>query len=322
MVLTRRHMLAAVSLAAIAGCQHTDSVPAPSARQFGVAIDPWQTDEWAAAVGAKPSLVMGFESFSNKRTLDKHFAEVKRQGVGSFMVTWEPWVSVDAALGKEAQHKLQPEYSNGAIASGQWDDYLRAFARSVKASGLMVYIRYAHEMNGDWYPWSRDPADYIAAWRRVVSIFRQEKADNARFVYSVNPSIWVAEPEFEQSIRQYWPGPEYVDHLGSTMINFGGTKTYTVTEFGARLAQMRAALNKDVIITELNTAADGRVKWLTDLRTWLTDATWVRAVVLSQGASRGQAQLGQKVGNLSWNVMTDPETQPVVKAIITDMAHG
>jgi hypothetical protein len=292
-------------------------------REFGIAVDPWHVDEWAAAVGAPPTMVMEFEAFSRRRTMTSHLVEARRRGLRAFMVTWEPWTSVKASQGKAAQYRLQPEYSNAAIASGHWDEYLRAFARSVAGAGLRTYVRYAHEMNGDWYPWSRDPAEYVRAWRRVVDVFRAEGAGNAKFVFSVNPSLWQERSVFEPTLRRYWPGDGYVDYLGSTMISFGGRKDYTVAEFADRLALVHAAFGKELLVTELNTALADRVKWFTDLRTWLvTEARWVRGVVLSQGSSRGQEQLGSQVGDLSWDVTTDPETQPVVRAIIADLMSG
>jgi hypothetical protein len=289
-------------------------------REFGISSDPWHVDDWAAAVGARPTMVMEFEAFSRRRTITNHLMEARRQGLRAFMVTWEPWVSVRASQGKAAQYREQPEYSNAAIASGRWDDYLHAFARSVAGVELRTYIRYAHEMNGDWYPWSRDPPSYVRAWRRVVDIFRAEGANNAKFVFSVNPSLWQDRALFEPTMRRYWPGDGHVDYLGSTMISFGGRKDYTVAEFADRLAMVHTAFGKELIVTELNTALSDRVRWLTDLRTWLvTEAHWVRGVVLSQGSSRGQEQLGSQVGDLSWEVTTDPETQPVVRAIIADL---
>ena len=68
-------------------------------REFGITTDPWQVDEWAEVVGAKPSMVMEFEQWGRRRTLDTHFEEARRQGLSSFMVTWEPWVPVPVELG-------------------------------------------------------------------------------------------------------------------------------------------------------------------------------------------------------------------------------
>lgn len=327
----RRRIVALTVLVAaaagLAGCgaessSGSDAAP-PRTRVFGVATDPWGVDEWSEAVGARPTMVMEFEAWSRNRTIDDHFAEAKRQGTTHFMITWEPWKTVSAAKGKAAQYALQPEFSNAAIAAGKRDDYIRAFARSVAASELTVYVRYAHEMNGDWYPWSRDPAQFIVAWRRVVDIFRQAGADNARFVFSMNPSLYVPDAQWQANLRRYWPGEAYVDLIGATMISFGGRKNYEVAEFVARFEQARRMFGKHLIITELNTAAEGRIKWLVDLRTWLdtTGASWVDGVVLSQAESRGAAQLGSKVGDLSWNVATDRETQPVVRGMIEDFGR-
>lgn len=297
-----------------------EAAEAAPSRVFGVATDPWKVDEWTAAVGEKPTMVMEFEAWSRNRTIDNHFAELRRQGVRTFMLTWEPWQTVSAAKGKTAQYAEQPEFGNAAIAAGEKDAYIRSFAESIAKSGLKVYVRYAHEMNGDWYPWSRDPAKYVAAWRRVVDIFREVGADNAVFVYSINPSVFEPVAGWEANVKRYWPGDDYVDLLGATMISFGGKKDYTVDEFVQRFEKARQVFGKKLIITEMNTAAEGRVKWLVDLRTWLatTGASWVEGVVISQAESRGAAQLGDKVGNLSWNITSDTETQPVVRGIIKD----
>ena len=319
-------MVVVTAVVGQAGCgsghSSDQSSPSPRTRFFGIVGDPWGVDEWAAAVGARPSMVMEFEAWSRNRTLDEHFAEAERQGITHFMVTWEPWKTVSAAKGKRAQYTVQPEFTNAAVAAGKKDDYIRAFARSVAASKLTVYLRYAHEMNGDWYPWSRDPANFILAWRRIVNIFREVGADNARFVFSINPSVFEPAAGWEANLRRYWPGDGYVDFVGSTMISFGGRKDYTVGEFVARFERVRRIFGKPLIITEMNTAAEGRVKWLAELRTWLdtSGAPWVDGVILSQAESRGAAQLGKKVGNLSWDVTSDSETQPVIRGMIEDLS--
>lgn len=329
-----RRMVAAVAViivaaGGVAGCTKP-TVEAPLerfakehevvTRDFGIASDPWAAEDWALAVGAAPTMVMEFEQWSRNRTMDTHFVAARTKGMKSFVVSWEPWKSVAPELGKTAQHADQPDYNGAAIVSGKLDPYIRSFAQSVAKSGLTVYMRFAHEMNGDWYPWSRDPAVYAQAWRHVVDIFRAEKAVNAKWVFSLNPSPYEEAGPWLANANTYWPGAGYVDYLGSTMINFGGIKQKSVAEFAQRLLLMHQTFKKDMIITELNTAAEGRVKWMTDLRTWLiTDATWVRGMVLSQAESRGKTQLGDKVGDLSWEVTSDEDTKPIVRALIEDL---
>lgn len=326
-----RLMLAVMLAATLAACNEASTRPAVSVeptsdagiREFGITSDPWQVSRWAQVVGARPTMVMEFEQWHRDRTLDEHFAEARRQGLASIMVTWEPWVPVPADLGREAQYVVQPEYSNATIASGALDEYIRSFATSAASSGLTVYLRHAHEMNGNWYPWSHDPENYVRAWRRIVDIFHEVGASNVKFVFSLNPSIWLNDDDWLEGAVPYWPGADYVDYLGSTMINFGRQKEYSVQQFVDRFTLMHEEFGKDLIITEMNTAYEGRVKWLTDLRTWLvTQGPWVIGVVLSQAESRGQVQLGAQVGNLSWNVASDPETQPVIRGMIEDLERS
>ena len=47
----------------------------------------------------------------------------------------------------------QPDYRLSRIADGAFDSDLRRWATGLKEFGKPVIVRFAHEMNGDWYPW-------------------------------------------------------------------------------------------------------------------------------------------------------------------------
>jgi len=294
---------------------------AQSPKQFGVVTDPAHFVEWSSAIGARPTLDMEFEAWSRQRTLEDRFAAARSQGVTAYMVTWEPWAPVPATLGREAQYAVQPAYSNASIAAGAWDGYVRSFARTVRDSGLTVYVRYAHEMNGNWYPWSHDVSAYRRAWRHVVDVFRAEGATNARFVWSINPNLYQDQATVIGHAWHYWPGSAYVDVVGTTMIDFGGAKDYPVARFVDRFRALHSAFGKRVFVTEFQTDFDGRLAWLQDLRAWLaTGTSWVEGLNLSQAyASRGQAQMGSMVGNLAWSVRTDPAAAAIVRGIVEDV---
>src|SRR6185312_9598845 len=98
---------------------------AQSPKQFGVVTDPAHFGAWAAAIGATPTLDMEFQAWSRPDTIANRLATARSQGATAYMVTWEPWDPVPAALGREAQYAVQPAYSNPAIAAGAWDDYIR-----------------------------------------------------------------------------------------------------------------------------------------------------------------------------------------------------
>ena len=287
-------------------------------RVFGVYVDPWHVDDWGRAIGAAPSAAAKFESFSRNRTLGKYAAESRRQGIRRTMVSWEPWTPVPAALGVDDQARPQPGYRNIDIARGAQDRYIMRFARSLARFPGTVWLRYAHEMNGYWYPWSRGPRAYRWAWRRVVRLFDVAGAHNVRFVWSVNANLYEPERTWLANARRYWPGSRYVDYVASTMINFGGDKEYTVDRFEPRLRALHEAFGKPLVLAETNTEYEGRVRWLRALRAMLGRSPWIRAVMWSQLPSRGKAHRTGATGLVDWDVQRDPPAAAQLRGIIAD----
>ncbi|MEX2460693.1 MAG: glycosyl hydrolase [Paenibacillaceae bacterium] len=92
------------------------------------------------------------------------------------------------------------------------NEYLRTFAKDVKASGIPVFLRFANEMNGKWVEWyEKDPKKYIEKFRVVSKVFKEE-ADNVAMVWSPN----FFPPD---NLESYYPGDDYVDWVGVSMYN-------------------------------------------------------------------------------------------------------
>lgn len=286
-------------------------------RPFGVYVDPWHLDDWARKVGAAPQLVAKFESFSQNRTIGGFLAEAKRQGVRRVMVSWEPWRPVPISMGAVAQFRPQLGYRNIDIARGAQDAYIRRFAAGLATFPGQIDVRWAHEMNGQWYPWSWDARAYRRAWRRIVRLFDEAGARNVRFVWSVNPNLYQSPRIWRKVTRLYWPGDRYVDEVGMTMIDFGGKKDYRVARFAPRLADLRRIYRKPIVLTEVNTDYRGRVRWLRDLRRLLRRTLGLSAVFWSQLPSRGTAHLAD-AGWLDWDVQRDPRAAAVLRGIVRD----
>src|SRR4029453_16436638 len=142
------------------------------------------------------------------------------------LVSWEPWTPVPAALGIRAQSRAQPGFRNIDIARGAQGRYTLRFARSLARFPGTIYLRYAHEMNGYWYPWSRGAQAYRWAWRRIVRLFAAPGARNVGFVWAGHATLYETKAVWLRTLRRYWPGRRYVDLVGSTMIDFGGNKEY------------------------------------------------------------------------------------------------
>jgi hypothetical protein len=297
------------------------AAPAPAPveprRFFGVYADPWHLPEWSAAVGARPQMLAKFQAFANGRPIGGFLRESERQGIRQVMISWEPWKPVPAALGAAAQREWQFGYSNVDIARGAQDGYIRRFARALAGFRGVVYLRYAHEMNGFWYPWSTGARAYVLAWRRVVRIFRRAGARNVRFVWSVNPSLYLPRSQWRRHFSRYWPGRSYVDDVGSTLINFGGVKKYSVRRFYPTLVALRRIYRKPVILTETNTDYRDRLRWLGDLRSALARSPWIKGVVWSQLPSRSAVHEA-RVGDLDWDVTKDAPAAGALRRIIED----
>jgi mannan endo-1,4-beta-mannosidase len=286
-------------------------------RVFGVYVDPWHVDDWASAIGGAPQAVAKFQAFSSTRSISGYTDESRRKGIHRLMVSWEPWTPVPSALGVGAQARPQPGYRNIDIARGVQDRYITRFARDLARFPGTVYLRYAHEMNGYWYPWSHDPAAYRWAWRRIVRLFRVAGARNVRFVWSVNANLYEPAAVWRATMRRYWPGRRYVDLVGTTMIDFGGTKDYPVRSFASRLRALRQLYGRPIVLAETNTEAHGAAGWLRDLRSLLQRMPWIRGVFWSQLPSRGKVQQSG-AGVLDWDVQREPPAAAQLRAIIRD----
>jgi hypothetical protein len=134
----------------------------------------------------------------------------------------------------------------------------------------------------------------------------------------LNANLYEPESVWMRNARRYWPGARYVDVVGSTMIDFGGDKDYTVARFVPRLRALRTQFRKPVILAETNTEYDGRVAWLSDLRAMLRSMPWIRAVMWSQLPSRGKAHRAGTSGLVDWDVQRDPPAAAHLRAIIED----
>jgi beta-mannanase len=157
----------------------------------------------------------------------------------------------------------QPQNMGGNdqwVADGGYDAFLTAFAKSEAADGRPLYIRFGHEMNGQWYPWApfnngNTSASYVAMWRHVVTLFRANGASNVRWVWCAN----VGQNDFTPD----YPGDAYVDYVGLDGYNWGssmGSWQSFKSIFGNDYGKLTALSAKPVIIGETSSSEIGGSK--------------------------------------------------------------
>ncbi len=227
------------------------------------------------------------------------------------VITWEPWQRRFSDPTGE-----QPAYSLESIATGEHDAYIRTWAQSARAVGDPIVLRFAHEQSTpvgvkSWYPWQGDPEAYRAAFRHIVTLFREENADNVEFLWS---AMWL-----DDWAPPYYPGGDVVDWVGTTTLNHG-------TEITAEWAQWRpfddlfagqyqAALQwgKPIMVTEVATAEAGgdKAAWLRDAFTsFETRYPMVRAVLLLE------VTRDREWPNINWSVASSEESLAAFKDAI------
>ncbi|MBO0820288.1 MAG: hypothetical protein J2P26_05505, partial [Nocardiopsaceae bacterium] len=133
------------------------------------------------------------------------------------------------------------------VTSGAWDDFLTTYARAVAAYHAPVAIDFNHEFNGTWSTWGpqrNDAKTFVAAWRRIVTIFRRAGADNVIWVWNPN----VSSPGVAD-MRAFYPGDQYVTWTGIDGYFFAGHDTYA-SVFPATLRELAAITAKPVLVVE------------------------------------------------------------------------
>jgi Glycosyl hydrolase family 26 len=97
------------------------------------------------------------------------------------------------------------------IASGAEDAAITAQADAVKAFGSPIYLTFHHEPEDDLATWGT-PAEYAAAFRHVVTVFRSRDVTNVAFVWTM--MSWTFDPRSGRDPDAYYPGHGYVDIIG------------------------------------------------------------------------------------------------------------
>lgn len=212
------------------------------------------------------------------------------------IIDWSPWDLSARGVPN------QPEFQLADITNGSFDGYLRAWASDAAEWGKPFFLRFCHEMNGSWYPWSENAngnsvGEFAAAWRHVHDIFVQEGATNVSWVWAPN------EVESYRGIplTRIYPGDAYVDWVGMSGYNwgtFGGgawrsfAKTFTNTYATIRTL----APSKPLMITETASSESGGNK-----AAWIRDALQVK-LQQSFPAVKAIVWWNRRDDNLDWPI--------------------
>jgi Glycosyl hydrolase family 26 len=184
--------------------------------------------DFTKAVGRQPNLVGYYSGWGEP--FQTSFAETVRQHGAVTILQWDPSLALVSV-----------------IAAGGYDGYLRSFADSVRDFGQPVVLGFGHEMNAPWYSWGYGhvpPSTFVAAWRHVVTLFRDQGADNVTWLWTLQ-----ADEKGTGPIASWWPGAQYVTWVGIDGYYYRPSDTF-FSIFGMTIAQVRAFTTKPVLLSE------------------------------------------------------------------------
>jgi hypothetical protein len=139
---------------------------------------------------------------------------------------------------------LEPTEGLEAVDAASVED-LAARLAVFNEQGVPVLVRFAHEMNGSWYPWSQQPEEYVRTFRRIAAAVHQAAPSSAMLWapnhgsgYPYLGGKYVAVPgsrAFEvldtsrdgildmrdDPYAPYYPGDDVVDWVGMSLYHWG-----------------------------------------------------------------------------------------------------
>jgi hypothetical protein len=251
---------------------------APASNYFGVSTPqaPYDFKDYqifSAAAGKLPNMNEFFLGWDHDYPREQVIALWHRGALP--VLSWEPRATVQP-IGPDSDNTVAQGYRLADIINGAHDEYIDGFATAARDLGLPIAIRFAHEMNGNWFPWSEEQngnsrGEYVQAWRHVHDRFTALGADNVIWIWS--PNVVTARPSVR--LAPLYPGDAYVDWLG--IVGYyrrvyydeqGNEKPPTFDNtYGSTLEELRQVAQKPVVLTEVGATEIGGNKpaWISSL---------------------------------------------------------
>lgn len=257
---------------------------------LGVTTDPLARDWWKAwkasdlstvnaferQAGKHAAIVMWYSDWEHNKLPSTAQLNAIAQRGSTPEITWEPW---NAGKGL---YKPQPRYRLTNIINGKFDPYIKGWARTLADWKHPVLLRFAQEMDGNWFPWDdyangNHPGQFAKAWRHVHDIFVHAGATNVKWVWS---------PAFARSSAQF-PGAAYVDVMATTCQNGGkplfarGWKSFAhgCGQTIDRLHTLEPRLPIQLAETATSEHGGSKARWIRDMWAYLAARPYVTSMI-------------------------------------------
>ena len=216
--------------------------------------------DYATQFGKKPSMVMWYDHWRVGSLDTFRLAVCEKVTEAGYIphIVWEPWIGLDNIL------------------AGKYDNDIKNYAKGIAKFDKPIMIRFAHEFNGDWYPWSFinnapvSPETWIKAQKYVHNMVVAAGAKNVIWLWSPNNGNGGKNP---YDFMAYYPGDEYVDWIALDGYNWGTSQSWSSwTSFAGvfNIVYQKVVArcpDKPIMIGETGCSSTGgdKTAWLTDM---------------------------------------------------------
>jgi hypothetical protein len=210
-------------------------------------------------------------------------------------------VQDDAAHGRTPLLSIRPQLASGAIiswaavASGSQDSQIVRQATALRDTGLPMIVIFHHEP--EFSSGYGTAAEYVAAFRHYVAVFRSVGATNVAFSVVLGTSTYT-------NPTAWYPGDDVVDWIGADAYNFGACTSSLppwrpFTQIAGAFYSWGSQRGKPLLLAEWGTADDpatpGRQA------DWLRDA----AATMQGWPQLKAAAYFDRVGSCNWRLSGD-----------------
>ncbi len=260
-----------------------------------------------------------------------------------FLLWDSPWPGTQLNALKASGHKIylsvRANNLNGTKVS--WADIAAAQPGSPLHNRTLVWANRVRNFGDDMYfafhhePENRDSigngnnVDYIAAWRKVVNVFRNNNVNNAEYAWTMTEFAFEVPGSDRRAHFKWYPGDAWVDHLAADAYNWANCRPEINNPWRSLERQIRDFVefgrtkpDKGMMLAELATFEDPtdpnrKAQWINDARALFKQPGYEQFHTL---AWYNHPQAGYP--NCNWQVDTGPATLAAWRAFAADPFYG
>jgi hypothetical protein len=164
--------------------------------------------------------------------------------------------------------------ANAKPGSSLYNHIVR-WADTIRSRPGPVYLAFHHEPEAAGSKSYGTQSDYIAAYRRVVDIFRSRNVTNVEWTWQMTAWSFKVNSGDRRSAPKWYPGDGYVDVVGADGYNWytcqsGNGRWTEFKTFADPVLQFARAHGKQAAFPEFGSQADSRrAQWLKNARDYL-----------------------------------------------------